>query len=211
MIVRARSRLAKVRVVWVLAAMGALAAGCGLSTNDEPERIGDGSAIDDSATTEPAATVSGSSGGEAGAENVEVWFVETLSDASVQLVFLERPVADADSADERLLALIREPPTGAETDDRDIVSHVPDDTDLGEVELRSNGVLAVELSDNFYDRRGEEAVYAFAQVVFTATELEGVSQVLFRNASDFLPLDGDGETRDGPLGRQDYNELEVGS
>jgi len=196
----------------VLAVMVALAAGCGLSTNDEPERIGSGSAIDEPAPPPAAPTVAGSPSRGAGTGTIRVWFVETVSDSSAQLVAVERQATNPSSAEQRLLALIREGPTEYEHEDLDFVSHVPNDTDLGDVEIRSNGVLSVELSDNFYDRRGQEAIFAFAQVVFTATEMDGVDRVQFRaETRGSLPVDGTGQSQDGPLGRSDYNELEVGS
>lgn len=191
----------------MLATLVALTAGCGLSTTDEPERIGTDSAVDEPASA--PATAAGATAGGTGAQAVTVWLVETLTDGTQALIPVERRVTNPDSAEARLLALIRQGPTDAEHD-QDIVSFVPDDSRLIDVEARGEGVLAVELSDNFYDQRGNTASYAFAQVVYTATEMEDVDQVLFEaEAAGSLPVDGDGETRDEPLGRAAYDSLPV--
>lgn len=193
----------------MLATMVALTAGCGLSTTDEPERIGTDSAVDEPSSAPASASATGATPEGAGSQAVTVWLVDTLDDGTQALIPVERRVTDSESHEARLLALIRQGPTDAEHDE-DIVSFVPEDSRLIDVEARGQGVLAVELSDNFYDQRGDTARYAFAQVVFTMTDMDDVDRVLFEaETAGSLPVDGDGQTRNEPLGRDAYDSLPV--
>jgi spore germination protein GerM len=199
-----------VRLAWVLATLVALTAGCGLSTNDEPERIDSESMAEEAAGSGSTAAATGAASSGSGTQTVQVWFIRNSDDGNPHLVAVNRHVTNADSAEQRLLALIQEPPTGAGDED-DLVSYVSEDTELIDVEVQTNGVLTVELSDNFYDQQGGGARLAFAQVVFTATEMDdGIERVRFASESEgSQPVDGEGQTRDGPLGREAYRNLDI--
>jgi spore germination protein GerM len=110
----------------------------------------------------------------------------------------------------RLLeALIEQPPNEAERTDG-IATRVPDNARVdGRPERTETGVLEVNLSENFYDLQGEASRLAFAQVVFTATGLDGVSSVRFLvNGRPAGVVDGDGQSRDGPVDRTAYRSLQ---
>jgi spore germination protein GerM len=197
---RRRGRGLPVLVVLLLLAT---TAACGLSTNDEPEAI-------DDPQTEPV---------EAGADapdlstvddttTVHVWFVRTDEDGETHLVEAERFVPPPPTQRSVLEALIQSPPTDEERNEG-TTTYIPEDVTIAEQpDLRSDGVLIVELSPDFYDLQGDTARYAFAQIVFTATGLPHVEMVQFeRDGEPFNAVDGEGQSRAVPLTRKSYEEL----
>jgi spore germination protein GerM len=180
----------------------AVAAGCGLSTNDEPEAI-------DDPVPEPvdADTEAPDLGGVDGTQPASVWFLSTGEDDETRLIEVERRVSPPPTPRQVLEALIQESPTDAERADG-ISTDIPDDVTIDEPpDLRSDGVLIVELSPEFYDLQGERARNAFAQIVFTATGLPEVRMVQFeRDGEVFNAVDGDGQSR-AVLSRESYAEL----
>lgn len=77
------------------------------------------------------------------------------------------------------------------------------------IEVTENGpLLQLDLSRDFASVGGEEEVLAVAQIVLTATSIEGVDQVVF--ALDGVPTEvpvGDGALSAGPVGVDDYSSL----
>jgi spore germination protein GerM len=189
----------------MLVAVAVLSVGCGLSTSDEPERLGTNNMTDEPPSSDPAADATATPNGSA-TETAEVWFFQSVGTEDPQLIVETRVVTAPADADDLLLALA-DGPTATERND-DVVTFVPADAQFGDTELRDNGVMTVRLPDEFYPE-GNAASYAFAQVVYTLTGLDGVDQVLFTSESEGAqPVDGAGTTRDGPLGRSDYDNLE---
>jgi spore germination protein GerM len=82
----------------------------------------------------------------------------------------------------------------------------PDTTILGaEVE---NRILIVDTSKNFAVGSVPEQISAFAQVVFTATELPGVTGVQFaQNGKRIQVQTGDGSLQSAPLGPGAFSQL----
>jgi spore germination protein GerM len=185
------------------------ATGCGLSTNDQPEAIDEPQSepIDTDAGAPDLSTVDG-------AETVKVWFLSTDDEGEVHLVEVERQVAQPATVRSLLEVLIAEPPDDEERD-AGISTGIPESVTVAEEpDLRSDGVLTVELSEEFYDLQGETARNAFAQIVFTATGFTAtgfpdIEMVQFeRDGEPFSAVDGDGQSRAGPLSRASYRGLD---
>lgn len=71
-----------------------------------------------------------------------------------------------------------------------------------------NRIVTVDVSKDFAFGQVPEQIIAFAQVVFTATELEGVTGVLFaRNGKRLEVPQGDGSSTSAPVGRASYPQV----
>jgi spore germination protein GerM len=200
-----RRRPALVRA-WVvlLVLLVTAAGGCGLSTNDEPETIKDNVPPDllDTETAAPDTPIGST-------ESVKVWFLRTDPLGDTRLVQSDRLVPRPATQVSVLESLINDPPTDLERAGG-VSTAIPEDVTLaGQPRLSSSdGVLTVALSDEFYDLQGETARNAFAQIVFTATELPGVRKVQFEQDGEvFNAVNGAGQSRSDPLGRSSYDKL----
>jgi spore germination protein GerM len=205
---RRRPALVRAWGVWValLVLLVTAAGGCGLSTNDEPETIKDNVPPDllDTETATPDTPIGST-------ESVKVWFLRTDRLGDTRLVERERLVPRPATQVSVLESLIQDPPTDVERAGG-ISTDIPEDVTLtGQPQLSSSdgqGVLTVALSDDFYDLQGETARNAFAQIVFTASELPGVDYVQFeRDGEVFNAVDGDGQSRRDPLSTDSYDKL----
>ena len=203
---RRRRALVRGWVALLVLLVAAIAGGCGLSTNDKPETIKDNVPPDllDTETATPDTPIGST-------ESVKVWFLRTDRLGDTRLVERERLVPRPATQVSVLESLIQDPPTDVERTGG-ISTAIPEDVTLaGQPRLRSSegdGVLTVALSDDFYDLQGETARNAFAQIVFTATELPGVDKVQFeRDGEVFNAVDGDGQSRRDPLSRDSYDKL----
>jgi spore germination protein GerM len=188
-----------------------VAPGCGLTTNDEPEQLAQEDVPDD--LLDPAGTSEQPEppvvGEEVSTDTVTVYFLRADDSDAFVMVPVQRQVASPVTAARTLEALIQLPPDQFERDDG-IATRVPEDARVvGRPERTDAGVLEVNLSENFYDLQGEASRLAFAQVVFTATEIDGVSSVRFLvNGRNAGVVDGDGQSRSGPVDRDAYRSLE---
>lgn len=82
------------------------------------------------------------------------------------------------------------------------------DTTILRADTETPGILTVDTSKNFAFGRIDEQISAYAQVVFTATELSGVTGVQFaQNGRRIQVQAGDGSLQSAPLGRALYSEL----
>lgn len=182
--------------------VGLLAAGCGLSTNDAPEAITRTSVESSSSTTRPRVALP-----EGDAESVAIWFLHT-SDAGTVLESVERQVAWPASPGGRLDALLGQPPVTRERE-AGLWSALPPDATLASQPRRQGEVLVVDLPEGVYDDlNGIIAQNAFAQIVWTATEIPGVDSVSFeRDGAEFEAVDGQGQASADPLGRDDFVDL----
>ena len=97
-------------------------------------------------------------------------------------------------------------PSRAELDDR-LSSMIPAGTSL--LSTRASGsTLFVDVSDEITGLTGDDLVLAVAQIVFTATEIEGIESVRLRvNGADLAWPQGDRQTRRGDLRVYDYPGL----
>jgi spore germination protein GerM len=193
---------------FALAAVIAVAAGCGVSTNDEPQPIARENVPSDLLETEAAA------GEEPVADptdlqQVPVWFLVDDGE-TIKLHKVMRGVPWPVQTELRIDALLN--PDGPTPDERSqgISTAIPGDARLTAVPTQDGTVLEVSLSDDFYELRGNTFMRAVAQLVFTATEMPGVLAVRFVNQDGrFIEvLDDEGESRDEPVGREDYTNLD---
>ncbi len=90
-------------------------------------------------------------------------------------------------------------------------SNIPPDTLLLDIFTESDGqndVLTVDLSEQFTTIEGERFIAAVAQIVFTASDLDGVDAVSFRVEGERIPVsDEEGATQDEPVTPLDYRTL----
>jgi len=192
-----------------LARLGALAAAallgaCSLSTDDEPQAI-EGPVVESSASSQ-ASTIELP---DADAENVSVWFLQNRSSGvGAFLVEGSRKVAFPASPETWIDALLQQPPDSSEKAEG-FWSAIPADAQLVSEPEQSGHVLTVQLPDRVYeDLHGLIAQYALAQIVFTATEIPGIESVQFlRDDGVFAAIDGTGQARTDPLGRDDFVDV----
>lgn len=184
-----------------LLAVALLVGGCGLSTDDEPDLI----ALDEvpAELLEPEVVTSTT----AGTTPVTVYLIER-TEAGARLVPARRTADDASRPGPRIEALLA--PTTAAEQRRGYTSSIPAGTSLlsaPELDART-GVLTLDVSDDLFGIEGTELVLAFAQLVYTATELESVERVRFLvEGEPERALDARGVEQAGAVGREDYASL----
>ncbi|HEV7865806.1 MAG TPA: GerMN domain-containing protein [Acidimicrobiia bacterium] len=122
-----------------------------------------------------------------------------------RLVPVKRQVSPPVSVQKVLQSLFT-PPTTAELVSGLRTAISPDTAVLGApVEDR---IATVNVSKNFAFGPATEQIIAFAQVVFTATEVDGVTGVLFaQNGHRQDVPQGDGSSKSLPLGRASYSQF----
>jgi spore germination protein GerM len=182
----------------------ALLAACGLSENAKPQVI-DASevprellAVSPSSSTTLAASPSTAS--------ATVYFLR-VTDGVTHLVPVQREVADATRPGDRLIALLGAPT--AEEGAAGVISSIPSDTVLLDTDLDdTTQELTIELSRSLFDVQGEELRNAFAQLVWTATELTGIRRVRFVvDGQEYRAPDEAGIEQPGAVTRSDYRTL----
>ncbi|HJR24013.1 MAG TPA: GerMN domain-containing protein [Acidimicrobiales bacterium] len=189
----------------VLVAALLLSAGCGLSENSEPrviaaadvpeELIDPNPATSTTVVPSPTTTV------------VSVYYVVQEA-GQTRLIARPREVADASRAADRLAALLL-PPTPDEVA-AGILTSIPADTVVIDTDLVGDE-LVVDLSASLFDVQGEELRNAFAQLVWTATELDSVRRVRFRvDGQDVNAPDANGIEQSRAVQRGDYVLLAPG-
>lgn len=193
---------AVVRGAVTAAAVLTAVAGCGVSTNDQPEPIANENVPAELLETEiqplPAEPTTG--------DHVTLWFLQT-DDEGTHLEQVDRLVPPPAGEQLRLEALL-EGPTAAENRDG-ISTAIPSTALMPEPPEIVDGVLWITLSDVFYELRGDSMINAAAQVVYTATSIPGIEGVQFVQENDepINVLNGEGESTEGPLGPADYENL----
>ncbi len=204
------------RRIGCLIALAVLGAGCGIPLDDAPETI----AVDElPAALQPTTTTTTTSVPEQLAEAVVIYLVDP-NEGEPRLVGVERQVALVDSGTE-LEALILEQlfagPTNEEQTEKLLSTLlVPSgEAPLAVLETASpaDGRLDIVLTEA-PSVEGTARITAFAQVVFTLTELESVDAVSFlvRNEdgeNEFISVLTEAEEGnvERPVGREDYPSL----
>lgn len=143
-------------------------AGCGIPTDGEPR------VITDESTTTAAPATSGGSGSSA-----TIFLTSPAGDDpedQVTLVGVTRRL-DGPPTPETVLDAVLAPTTQQDAT-RGYQSLIPPDTTLESLDLE-DGVLTVELSEQWSDLKRPEALQGYAQVVLSVTELGEVSGVRF--------------------------------
>ncbi|WCO65254.1 GerMN domain-containing protein [Iamia majanohamensis] len=176
-----------------------LAGGCGVPTDDEPRAI-----TAESTTTQPPPDSSRPTG------NTTTIYLSTPSDSPTEevtpLVAVTRNL-DAPPTPSETLATLFDGPT-EEEQQRGLVSLIPPDTGLEEIELDSGGRLTLDLTMEWSLLQGPDELVAYAQVVLTATDLPEVNSVRFQVEGEPIaevPTDDEPKTQ---VTGDDYRELD---
>lgn len=182
--------------------LGALA-GCGVSTDDQPQEISESNvpdAFEDPTTTDGRATAQPG-------EEVEVFLLHDEG-GEVRLVPRPRNVARSPTDAAVLEALLLEGPTEDERRES-ITTAIPRSTRLASPPERlPGGVLRVDLSAGFFEVAGDDLRNAYAQVVCTANYIEGVRAVEFAIEGERVgAFDGEGQSSNRPIRCDDYAAL----
>jgi spore germination protein GerM len=193
------------RAALLLLAVLLVATGCGLSENREPRVIEAADLPEQLVNPDPATTTTALTSPTTTV--VAVYYVVQQGGVT-RLVARPREVADATTPADRLAALL-EPPT-AEEQASGILTSIPADTVVIDTE-QTGDELTVDLSASLFDVQGEELRNAFAQLVWTATELETVRRVRFLvDGQEVNAPDADGIEQSRPVQRGDYIILAPG-
>lgn len=187
------------RSIWVVVAMAVAvaAAGCGLQPDEAPQAI-------ESELLEPTATTTVDA---AGSRTLAVVYLLRREQTTTLLAEVERAVEDPTSAADRIEAVLE--PVTPEEQARGLVSSIPADTVLLDTELdETRAELIVNLSGALFDVEGKELANAFAQLVLTATDLEGVRSVRFEvDGEPYRAPNAEGIEQEGAVTAADYASL----
>lgn len=172
-------------------------AGCGLSADQEPQAI-TSELLEPTETTTPATT---------GATTPATVYLLVREGDATMLAEVQRPVEDPSRAADRIEAVLE--PVSPEEQARGFVSSIPADTVLLDTELDDDsGELVVDLSGALFDVQGKELANAFAQLVLTATEIDGVESVRFEvDGEPYRAPNADGIEQEGAVTAADYASL----
>ena len=189
-----------VRLVAAAAVLG-LAVACSAPIDSGPRTLRVASLPPDLRGTTSTTTTTFVTSGES--EEVTVYFIKAdPASGTDRLVAVKRRVSPPVTVAKVLQALFSGP-TGQEKLDGLRTGISPDATILGApIEAK---IATVDLSRNFAFGSPLEQIKAFAQVVFTALDVEGVTGVLFsvNGRREEVPS-GDGSSTSAPLGRASY-------
>jgi len=187
------------RLALALAVLLAVLAGCGVRADRNPRDIPEGQRGDLGQSAAPEA-------GEG--TGPKVFFVDEDADGTARLRGTSRSVLPTPSA---VIAELLKGLTATEQERRWRTA-IPAGTQLRSAVQTPQGIIDVDLSDDFFLATGEEQLKAVAQVVFTASALEGVRGV--RILVDGRPREwprGDGVLQSEPLTAELYPELNPSS
>ncbi|HVX17116.1 MAG TPA: GerMN domain-containing protein [Acidimicrobiales bacterium] len=188
-----RRRL-RCRAVAVLAAIAVVAglAGCGVPTDRHPRAINREQVRDLLApnTTAPSA-------GEQGPYIQHLFFVR---DQRLQEVCRRGYTDDVRTLLDQLIG----GPSDTERSAQLLTTFIPPGTRLLSLDLSSRGVLVIALSKEMDDLSGVSARNAYAQFVYTATALPGVSTVSFRSRGRLIEVPTAGRNKKA-VTRVDYD------
>jgi spore germination protein GerM len=173
-----------------------VATGCGLSVEDEPRELAADDVPGDLLT--PRSTTTTSTTTPAVTRTVQIYLV----DSDGRLASVDRELPDPVT----VVDLIRSLLDGAtdQESEQGIRSVVASTTELLSSQRRDRTVV-LNFSADFAIPQGEGGITSVAQVVFSATELEGISGVTFE--LDGVPTEvprGDGTLTSDPLFRSDF-------
>lgn len=192
------------RPMALLVALALAVAGCGLSADDEPHLLSAGDLPADLLGSTTSTTVPTSESPTTTA--VTIYYL-VHRDGVTRLAPTQREVDDGSRPRDRLAALLN-PPT-ADEQAAGLLTSIPATTILLDTKLvEAESTLLVDLSRSLFDVQGQELRNAFAQLVWTATELDGVRRVRFLvEGEEFRAPDEDGAEQAGAVSRADYITL----
>ena len=198
-------RRARAIALLVLVGLVLTITGCGISADGEPHVIAADDLPADLLDPNPATSTSNPDSGSTAA--VTVYLIVREGDTT-RLTPVPREVSDPTSPGERIRALLAPPSTQEQQDG--LISSIPSDTvllDTSRDPAQSNE-LVVNLSGALFDVQGKELANAFAQIVWTVTEIAGVRQVRFKvDGQAQRAINDEGVEQPGAVTRSDYNAL----
>ncbi|MDP1819316.1 MAG: GerMN domain-containing protein [Acidimicrobiales bacterium] len=191
-------------VLFAVALVSVLLVGCGLEGNSDPRAI----AVDDipPGLIDEATSTTTTIVGAPTTASVTVYYLAIEQDVTL-LTAVTREVVDPGRPQDRLEALLT-PPT-PEEQQAGITTSIPAGTMLLDTELDdASSELTIDLSTSLFDVQGEELRNAFAQLVWTITELEDVDHVRFLVDGEQIRVpDEAGIEQPGAVQRADYLTL----
>jgi spore germination protein GerM len=191
------------RLLIVLLAVLVPLGACGLTEDDGPQAIAPENLPPD--LLDPTPGTSTSIPQPSGTDVVHVYFLDQ-SRGEVRLAEVQRTVADGADPGDRLAALFAQPTE--EEADQGLVTSIPADTRLLAMPALDEDTheLVLDLSSEFLSIEGPGGPQAFAQIVWTVMELDGVRQVRFLvDGDEISALDAEGAEQVGPVDRSDYS------
>jgi spore germination protein GerM len=190
-----RMRLAVALVVALL-----VVAGCSAPVDSGPKTIRSaGIPLGLRAETSSTTTTTVPSGAS---EEVTVYF---LSSSESRLQPVKRRVTSPVNAEKVLQKLFAGP--SDQEFSNGLRTAISGDTTILGTDIEA-GILIVDTSKNFAFGQVPEQISAYAQVVFTATDLTGVTGVQFAQKGRRISVfDGDGSSQSAPLGRAAYSQF----
>jgi len=173
---------------------------CGIPKDAEPRLIADEPGL--SPTTSPSTNDTGGSG------IVSVFFIDTKAEPSPVLKEQERPTSEEEGPIEAVNQLLVSGITPIE-ESRGLISRIPSGTELRtETSTVADGVVTLDLTAEIADIAGPNAVQAYGQLVYTATQFTKVAlkvRFLIEGEQDNVPTLDAG---DRPVvSRRNYDEL----
>lgn len=186
--------------VGVIVLVALLLSGCGIDTDSSPRRISPDVLAPD--VIAPAEAEAGGAGAPQPADVTQVYLVAPDPDGGQQFVLQPVPRTATDSAAGALAALFRGP-SSSELAAR-LRSAIPAEVQLQGIGRRGSTLL-VDAGAGLETSAGGELQQAIAQIVFTATEIDGIEGVLITldGVSRQWPA-GNGELQSRPLTRYDF-------
>jgi spore germination protein GerM len=186
-----RTRLARVLIVVPL---GMLLASCGINNDGAPRDIpeADRLSLDNSANQTAGAT--------SGTDRIYLLAPESPNETQ----HLRAAQRDIGSSATRRLQSLFGGLTAVEVGSR-LRTAIPDGLELHSAVLQPSGTLVVDVSDQLLDLSATSLIDAVAQIVFTASEVDGVQRIdlVVDGKARQWPA-GDGELQADPLTVYDY-------
>ncbi|MGQ0830126.1 MAG: GerMN domain-containing protein [Microthrixaceae bacterium] len=186
----------------LLLALLAIAAGCGVRADSRPQEINAADLPADLLDPNPPTSTTAPGANTA----VTVYMLVRQGDVT-RLALVSRDVADASRPADRINALLA--PATPDEQALGLITSIPTDTVLLDTQLvPESRELVVDLSGALFDVQGEELANAFAQLVWTVTELDAVRQVRFKvDGRAYRAPNAEGVEQQGAVTRGDYNAL----
>jgi spore germination protein GerM len=179
----------------LLAAVLVAAGGCGIAPDSAPRDV---------APAERNLTVNAVSDGDEAGGTSRIYLVAPSEAGDPSL--LRSTSRDVASGATPLIKTLLAGPNPEELASR-LVTNIPQETQLLSTDS-SGDVLTVDVSPEITELSGDLLVLAVAQIVFTASEIDGIRAVRLRvDGQDQRWPKGDGETREGTLSVYDFPGL----
>jgi germination protein M len=193
------------RLLLAMLACSLVLASCGLSEDDHPEAIAPENVPPGLLDPDPSTSTTGVPNGEGKTVTV---YLTRRSDEGSKLTAVDRDVTDPTRPGDRITALLSQPTP--EEAARGLTTAIPAGTILlhAEFEEEDENILDIDVSSDLFDVQGEELATAFAQFVWTVSQLPTVREVRFLVDGEAINAqDAEGVEQDGPVSTADYVDL----